>query len=212
MKETISRRLSARALRAPAVAATVALVLGGGIATASTASAVSVAPAGQSSVIAAQGPFGSLDFYWQTIGTKPWNRETVAGPGSTFSAPSVAQVGGSSVIAAEGPNHTLEFYWQTIGTKPWNSETVAGPGTTYSAPHVAQVGNSSVIAAEGPNHRLDFYWQTIGTAPWNPETVAGPGSTYSAPSVSSSPEPTSLPAPRKTKCMPLKLPIGACRN
>ncbi|MFZ0191802.1 MAG: hypothetical protein WAL72_33200, partial [Streptosporangiaceae bacterium] len=96
----------------------------------STGSAPSAAQVGQSSVIAAQGPFGSLRFYWQTIGTKPWNRETVAGPGSTGSAPSAAQVGQSSVIAAQGPFGSLRFYWQTIGTQPWNPETVAGPGTT----------------------------------------------------------------------------------
>ncbi|MGA9679791.1 MAG: hypothetical protein WBR28_32460 [Mycobacterium sp.] len=46
-----------------------------------------------SSVIAAQGPDSSLMFYWQTIGTAPWNPQQVAGPGTTFWGPSIAQVG-----------------------------------------------------------------------------------------------------------------------
>jgi len=90
----------------------------------------SVAQVGNSSVIAAEGPNQTLDFYWQTIGTGPWHPEEVAGPGSTYSqfagGPSVAQVGNSSVIAADGPNGTLDFYWQTIGTGPWHSELVPG--------------------------------------------------------------------------------------
>jgi hypothetical protein len=89
-----------------------------------------VAQVGNSSVIAAAGPLGSLKFYWQTIGAVPWHPELVAGPGSTFSAPSVAQVGISSVIAAKGPANSLRFYWQFIGTVPWHPELVAGPGTT----------------------------------------------------------------------------------
>jgi hypothetical protein len=34
-------------------------------------------------VIAAQGPSGSLRFYWQAIGTKQWHPEVVAGAGTT---------------------------------------------------------------------------------------------------------------------------------
>jgi hypothetical protein len=105
-------------------------------------------------VIAAVGGDGSLWFYWQTIGTVPWNPERVAGPGTTNSA-SVARVGNSSVIAAVGVDGSLRFYWQTIGTAPWNPERVAGPGTTNSA-SVAQVGNSSVIAAVGVDGSLRF--------------------------------------------------------
>ena len=66
-----------------------------------------VAQVGNSSVIAAQGPGNSLQFYWQPIGSQQWNTEQVAGPGSAFSAPSVAQVGDSSVIAAQGPDNRL---------------------------------------------------------------------------------------------------------
>ena len=76
--------------------------------------APSVAQVGGSSVIAAVAVNGSLQFYWQTIGTSPWNPEQVAGPGTTKSA-SVAQVGNSSVIAAVDANGSLQFYWQTIG-------------------------------------------------------------------------------------------------
>jgi hypothetical protein len=62
----------------------VTLVVGAGIVTAGTASAVSVAPVGRSSVIAAEGPGHTLVFYWQTIGAKPWNREIVAAGGTTL--------------------------------------------------------------------------------------------------------------------------------
>ena len=79
-------------------------------------SAPSAAQAGNSVVIAAQGPNNSLMFYWQTVGTKPWNAEQVAGANTTFSAPAVAVVGNSVVIAAQGPGNSLMFYWQTIGT------------------------------------------------------------------------------------------------
>src|ERR1700757_5501109 len=83
-----------------------------------------------SSEIAVLGQGNNLWFFWQSIGTVPWNPELVPGtPG--FSAPSLAQVGDSSVIAVQGPGHTLLFYWQSIGAVPWNSEVVATPGTTF---------------------------------------------------------------------------------
>ena len=147
------------------------------------ADAVSVVQVGGSSVIAAEGPNHSLDFYYQAVGTAGWHEEVVAGANTTYSAPSVAKVGNSSVIAAQGPDHSLDFYWQAIGTQPWHVQLVADPGTTYSAPSVAQVGSSSVIAAEGPDHSLDYYWQAIGTQPWHVQLVADQGTTYSAPSV-----------------------------
>jgi hypothetical protein len=84
-----------------------------------------VAQVGRSSVIAAEGPGQSLEFYWQATGTVPWHPEQVAGPGTTFSAPSVALVGESSVISAEGPNLAVEFYWQAIGAVPWHAEQVS---------------------------------------------------------------------------------------
>ena len=119
------RRLATVAGGALACAASITAIAG-------PAQAVSVTQVGNSSVMAAEGPNHSLDFYWQTIGTSPWHREVVAKAHTTFSAPSVAQVGNSSVIAARGPNNSLDFYWQTIGTSPWNPETAAGPGTTFA--------------------------------------------------------------------------------
>ena len=126
-------------------------------------------------MIAAQGDDGSLQFYWQPIGGRQWNREQVAG--TTLPALSVAQVGDSSVIAAQG-HQGLFFYWQTIGSGQWNPEQVTGPDIISGAggPSVAQVGNSSVIAAIGLDESLLFYWQTIGTGQWNPEVVAPAGS------------------------------------
>jgi hypothetical protein len=61
----------------------------------------SLVPVGGSSVIAAMEPRGSLDFYYQPIGTKPWHAELVAGTGTTISAPSVAQRGYQPVADAE---------------------------------------------------------------------------------------------------------------
>jgi hypothetical protein len=130
-------------------------------------------------------------FYWQTIGTAPWNPEQVAGPADF---PSIAQVGNSAAIAALDPNNNLMFYWQTIGTAPWNPEQVAESALPFpftgSAPSLAQVGNSAAIAVQafspdaqgGPPETfvVKLYWQTIGTAPWNSEIV---GFALSAPSL-----------------------------
>jgi len=45
-------------------------------------SAPSVAQVGNSSVIAVEGPDGSVLFYWQPIGSLQWNREAVAPAGT----------------------------------------------------------------------------------------------------------------------------------
>ena len=59
-----------------------------------TINGASVAQIGDSAVIAAIGQDQSLRFYWQTIGTKPWNAEQVADPNvvSVDSVPSIAQI------------------------------------------------------------------------------------------------------------------------
>ena len=143
-----------------------------------------VAQVGNSSVIAAAGPGGSLQFYWQPIGSQQWNQEQVAGPGSASGA-SVAQVGNSSVIAAAGRSASLQFWWQPIGSQQCNQEQVAGPGSvTLESPSVAQVGKNTVIAAAAPGPAavvgglgsLQFYWQPIGSQQWNSEQVAPAGS------------------------------------
>jgi hypothetical protein len=87
-------------------------------------SAPSVAQVGNSSVIAAEGPGNSLNFYYQPIGASGWTPETAGVAGTTFSAPSVAQVGSSSVISAAGPDGSLDFYYQPIGAVPWHCEQV----------------------------------------------------------------------------------------
>jgi hypothetical protein len=138
--------------------------------------ASSVAQAGNSSVIAAVGSDGSLWFYWQTIGTVPWNPEVVAAAATSTSSPvtsaSVAHVGNSSVIAAAHQDGTLSFYWQTIGAMGWNEELVPGPGpNNVSSVSVAQVGDASAIAAVKEDGSLSIYWQTIGGGPWNPIPV-----------------------------------------
>ena len=68
------------------------MVAGGALACAASlaamagpAQAVSVAHVGNSSVIAAEGPSHSLDFYWQPINsTSPWQKELVDGAGTTY--------------------------------------------------------------------------------------------------------------------------------
>jgi hypothetical protein len=46
--------------------------------------APSLAQLGNSSVIAAEGPSHSLNFYWQSIGSNLWNPQTADGPGPTY--------------------------------------------------------------------------------------------------------------------------------
>ena len=94
------------------IAAAGALAMAGMGVTAIPASATSVAPVAQSSVIAAIGPDHSLDVYYQAIGTQPWHPEQVAGIGTTYSPPSVQQIGNLSMIANEGPDHSLVVHWQ----------------------------------------------------------------------------------------------------
>jgi hypothetical protein len=49
-----------------------------------TYSAPSIAQVGDSTVIAAESYNRTLSFYYQTIGTRPWYPELVAGAGSTL--------------------------------------------------------------------------------------------------------------------------------
>ena len=164
------RRLGKTALKSALVLAAFGT---GALSVAPAASARTVAQLDNSSVIAAAGTDGGVNFFRQTVGTALWHPEQVAPTGTTSLTPAVAQVGSSSVVTVAGPRNSLDFFWQAIGTTPWHEEQVAGPGTTFSTPSVAQVGRSSVITAEGPAHSLDFYWQTIGTTPVAPR-ASGP--------------------------------------
>jgi hypothetical protein len=153
----------------------------------------SVAQVGDSAVIAAVDTSGGLRFYWQTIGTTPWNPELVDGPttgsGRILAYPSVAQVGDSAVIIAVDNTSSLWSYWQTIGTKPWNPDSVLqtepeAPFLTLPYPSVAQVGDSAVIAAANsdPAVSLWFYWQASSGGGWTPEGVPS-GTILASPSV-----------------------------
>ena len=153
----------------------------------------SVAQVGDSAVIAAVDTSGGLRFYWQAIGTTPWNPELVDGPttgsGRILSYPSVAQVGDSAVIIAVDNTGSLWSYWQTIGTTPWNPDPVfqtepEAPFSTLPYPSVAQVGDSAVIAAanSNPDVSLWFYWQAISGGGWNSEGVPS-GTILASPSV-----------------------------
>jgi hypothetical protein len=68
-RDYIGRRHLRRHLAIMATGAAVLVPLLAGSAT--SASANTVAQVGRSSVIAAEGPGHSLDFYWQTIGAVP---------------------------------------------------------------------------------------------------------------------------------------------
>ena len=57
---------------------------------------------GNDVVIAAQGPFDSLDVYWQAIDATGWNSKVVAGTSTTFSQPAIQADGTSAIIAAKG--------------------------------------------------------------------------------------------------------------
>lgn len=175
--------VTGRVLAGAAVAVTATAAV---VAVAGPAGAVSLAESGSSSMIAAEGPGNSLDFYYLSAGT--WHAEQVAGPGTTYSAPSLAVVGlNTPVIAAEGPGNSLDFYWQT-SSGGWNSQQVAGSSSAYSAPSVADAGPTSGpymgIAVEGPLNSLSFYYPASSFgAPWTFKRVAGSGSTYAAPSM-----------------------------
>jgi serine/threonine-protein kinase len=85
-----------------------------------TYSAPSMAANGQHVVdVAAQGPDGSLLFYWARRGTSTWNKENVAGANSTLAAPSVAANGTSSTITAIGPGNVVSSYFNVNGAGTW---------------------------------------------------------------------------------------------
>ena len=86
-------------------------------------------PGGRLDLIAATGPSNTLTFYWQTIGTQPWNEEVVAGPGTSLMPPSVAWVGDSSMIVARANGATALAFSQVIGSAAWYQQVVSGHAT-----------------------------------------------------------------------------------
>jgi hypothetical protein len=130
-----------------------------------TYSAPSLATWGSLTVIAAQGPNHSLDFYWGSNdywnGTQPsFTRVMLAGADTTYSAPDLIVTGNQVDIVTAGAGNTLDFYSVASGHNsfPQRPTVVAGPGSTWSAPSITANGNSVNIAAVGVNGQMDFYW------------------------------------------------------
>ena len=85
-----------------------------------TYSAPSMAANGKHLVdVAAQGPDGSLMFYWAQRGTSTWNKAVVAKAHSSLAAPSVAANGDNSTITAIGPGNVISSYFNVNGTGSW---------------------------------------------------------------------------------------------
>jgi serine/threonine protein kinase len=85
-----------------------------------TYSAPSMAANGKHVVdVAAQGPDGSLLFYWAQRGTSTWHKEVVAKAHSTLAVPSVAANGSSSTITAIGPGDVVSSYFSVNGAGTW---------------------------------------------------------------------------------------------
>jgi hypothetical protein len=96
--------------------------------------------------MAAQGPEGSLNFWWQPladIGSGPWHQEVLSGANTTFSVPSIVQIGNEVAIAAEGADYNLDFWWQQIGATGWNSFLGQAPGLVQSPPTMAVLASPS---------------------------------------------------------------------
>lgn len=80
-----------------------------------------VAQVGNSSVIAAPGSNGTIDYYYQPIGAARWSAVQVVtnasgAPRSGYGWPSIAQVGNATVIVAQGANFSLWRFSQAIGS------------------------------------------------------------------------------------------------
>ena len=90
-----------------------------------------IAWTGSSVVLAGVSENGSLNFWWQAAGTRPWHEEPVAtlSPGGEYFYPSMAPAGGSVVITdSDGsalPGGNLDYWWQQDGTRGWNQQQVA---------------------------------------------------------------------------------------
>ena len=129
--------------------------------------------------IVAEGPGGSLDFYWATIGTATWHSEVVAGQNSAYSATTPAMVlnaGGVDIVAALDTDDGLAIYWQADGSSTWDTGTIAGPDTGFSAPAMVVSGGGVDVTAAGPNGSLYDYYALNGSATFSVGMVAPPGS------------------------------------
>jgi hypothetical protein len=81
-------------------------------------------------VIAAEGPHHSLDFYWYAA-CNCWNFSEAAGANTTYSPPSLVSNSQESLIAVQGVLHSLDLYTNTNGHSTWSRSLAAIVGTTY---------------------------------------------------------------------------------
>ncbi len=81
-----------------------------------------------SSVVLADVSQGSLNFWVQAAGTRPWHHEHVAALSSAgeFFPPSMAAAGHSVVITdSDGTGGNLDYWWKQVGTTDWHRQQVA---------------------------------------------------------------------------------------
>jgi hypothetical protein len=89
---------------------------------------------------------GHIQFWWQTAGTAPWHRETVANT-SAYGGPSMAWTGSTVVVAALNHNtDSIQYWWAAPGMAEWYPETVA-TGNYCTSPSMAWTGSAVVITA-----------------------------------------------------------------
>ncbi len=149
-----------------------------------------IAQVGDSTVIAALGPNGSLDFWWQRIGSPRWNGpETVASAG--YSPPGLAQVGNASAIVDAGRLGGAIYYTQPIGAIGWSpAQPIDANAFTAELifdqprPAIAQVGNSAMVAAQSGTSELLAFLKGIKGSEWSsPEQVVVASSSVTEPSI-----------------------------
>ena len=69
--------------------------------------------------IAAQGPRGSLLFFWAADGTATWHPEQIAGPGTMQGTPAMTAGNYTMEIALTATDGSLRYYWSYDGTPTW---------------------------------------------------------------------------------------------
>jgi hypothetical protein len=119
-------------------------------------------------VIAAPCP-GGICYWWQAVGTRPWNRQVVDDSAGAAS-PSIAWTGNAVLIAAthwNGTRNAIVYWWQAVGTRPWHKQEIASrdnngeQGIALQNPAIADADGSVVIAdgqAALNNNGLNYWW------------------------------------------------------
>ena len=96
--------------------------------------------------VAAKGPNGSLEFYWNQDDIPTLHPSQINGPFSTTSAPAMVRFPNGTEIAVEGPGGSLHFYWNRDDTPTWHLEQITGAFDVFSAPAIVRSFDSTEVA------------------------------------------------------------------